>query len=199
MNNKIKVLFSFLFLLFITIVKSQSNDTIFIKKDSYQSIYIINNKKSELYNSLVNYTDFNVNRNKQKIKSIKLNSKWLPLYKYEGKYYLYTPCDEINNITYVIDDSNIQIKSSEVTDFSISSIKRKKENIIIKYREPNFKSETILTIKPINKKNGIYKFITRKKNFKYEFMMLEANQYKNYDIIVNNCINSKVSEFKFDK
>jgi hypothetical protein len=199
MNNKIKYFSSFLFFLSFIVACSQSNDKIFIKKDEHQSIYVVQDKNSEQYNSLINYSNFDITRKTQKIETLGLDSKWIPIYKYNGKYYLYIPCDGINYRKYLIDDNNIQISSSEITNYAIDSIEKQKNSLSVKYSEPNSKMESTLTIIPIDKKKGIYKFITYQKKLHYETLMLEADQYKNYDVIVNECIDSKSTEFKFDK
>ncbi|KQT20663.1 hypothetical protein ASG22_16955 [Chryseobacterium sp. Leaf405] len=198
-NNKTKYFSSFLFVLFFITTCSQSNDTVFIKKDKYQNIYIVKDRNSEQYNSLINYSNFDTTRKIQKIEALGLNSKWLPLYKYIGKYYLYIPCDRMNDGKYLIDDNTIQISSSEITDYDIDSLEKQKNSLIIKYSEPNSKMEFNLTIIPIDKKKGIYKFITYQEKNHYEVLMLNTEYYKNYDIIVNECIDSKITEFKFDK
>lgn len=199
MKNKIKYLSSIVFLMFYMIGCSQSKDTIFIKKNKYQRIYILQDRNSKEYNSLIDFSNFNTNVKISKLESLGMNSKWLPLYKYSGNYYLYIPCDLINDKKYLIDNNNIQIQSSEVTNYTINSVKKEKENIFINYIDPNSKENFALKISPIDKKNGIYKFITITKEFSYELIMLDANKYKNYNIIINECSNNKVKEFEFDK
>ncbi|WP_346984098.1 hypothetical protein [Chryseobacterium sp. POE27] len=198
MKNKIKYLFSSVFLLFYTISCSQSKETIFIKKNKYQKVYILQDKNSKEYNLLIDFSNFNTNVKTSKLESLGINSKWLPLYKYNGKYYLYIPCDEINDRKYLIDDNNIQIQSSEVENYIINSIKKEQKNVFINYTESSSKENFSLKISPIDKSNGIYKFITTNNDFSYELIMLDINKYKNYDVIINEC-SIKAKEFEFDK
>lgn len=199
MKNKIKYLSSIVFLMFYMIGCSQSKDTIFIKKNKYQRVYILQDKNSKEYNSLIDFSNFNTNVKTSKLESLGMNSKWLPVYKYSGNYYLYIPCDVINDRKYLITDKNIQIQSSEVTSYVINSIKKEQKNVFINYTEPNSKENFSLKISPVDKNNGIYKFITTNKQLSYEIIMLDANKYKNYNVVINDCTNNKVKEFEFDK
>lgn len=198
-KNKIKRLTFIFFLMFYVVACSQSRDTIFIKNNKYQKAYILQDKNSKKYNSLIDFSNFNTNVHTSKLESLGINSKWLPIYKYSGGYYLYIPCDEINERKYLIEEDNIQIQSSEVTRYVINSIKKEQENVFINYTEPNSKDNFSLKISPIDKKNGIYKFITTNKKLSYEIIMLDASNYKNYNIVINDCIKNKVKEFEFDK
>ncbi|MCU7614115.1 hypothetical protein N0B16_06665 [Chryseobacterium sp. GMJ5] len=130
--NKLKYIFSFFFLVFFIIGYAQSKDTVFIKKNKNQRIYFLQNKNLNYYNTLIDFSDFNINEHTQKIKSLGINSKWIRIYKYKNEYYLYIPCDDMNNTKYLIDDSSLQIKSSEILSYRVCSVKRKKEKKKIK-------------------------------------------------------------------
>ncbi|GAA4158232.1 hypothetical protein GCM10022217_19180 [Chryseobacterium ginsenosidimutans] len=193
-----KILLLFL-LSFLFTVNAQSNDTVFIKKNKSQRVYILQDRNSNEYNSLIDFSNFNTNVKTSELESLGMNSKWLPVYKYSGNYYLYIPCDVINDRKYLITDNNIQIQSSEVTSYVINSIKKEQKNVFINYTEPNSKENFSLKISPVDKNNGIYKFITTNKQLSYEIIMLDANKYKNYNVVINDCTNNKVNEFEFDK
>ncbi|PZU05356.1 MAG: hypothetical protein DI622_19135, partial [Chryseobacterium sp.] len=92
----------------------------------------------------------------------------------------------------------IQIKNSEIVTYSIISLKKRKKNINIKYQEPNSQNQILLRIKPIDQENGIYKFITFSGNQQYERIMLQSDKYKNFNLIVNECIENKANELDFE-
>lgn len=194
--NKSKYLLSILHFIIFVVIKAQNGDTVFIKKDQQQAIYILKNRNSPHYNSMKNFQEFEELENKNK--NFGLASKWIQIYRYNESYLLYTPCDEINEVKYVISDDKIHIKSSEITSYNICKINRKGKNIIIKYKEPNSNKKTILIIMPIDQQKGIYKFVTNKiDGTKYDYTMVDIEKYKNFDVLVNECNNSKMSEFRF--
>lgn len=191
--KKISLIFA---LIFFTKIYSQKNDTIFIKNDIHQKIYIVKNKSSDYYKDLNYFQDFAAIGKKEKTNQFELSNKWIRIYKYKGQYILYVPCDLMNDTKIVIDDEKIQLKASEIVDYKIKCIKKKGENIIIKYKDPFLKKNILLKISPINKEKGIYRF---KVNKEFEYLMLEADKYQNFDILVNDCIDNKLQEFKFNQ
>lgn len=185
-------------LLLSIITKAQKSDTIFIKKNKFQKIFIDKSKNSDYYKSIADFTDFNTSESSSKFKNELFNSKWIQIHTYKKEYFLYFPCDLINELKYVINNDKIQIKSSEIVTYSIISFKRKKQKTYIKYQEPNSKKLILLTIIPIDQENGIYKFITSEGNQQYEKIMLQSDKYKNYNLIVNECNENKTSELDFE-
>ncbi|WP_312902842.1 hypothetical protein [Chryseobacterium taichungense] len=178
-----------IFLLLSIGVRAQKEDTIFIENNKFQKIYIEKNKNSNHYKSISDFTDF---------KNLgKSNSKWIQIHAYKGEYFLYYPCDQVNDLKYVIDIDQIQIKYSEIVAYKIISLKKRGQNTYIKYQEPNSGNKILLKIIPVNMESGIYKFITFIGNQQYEKIMLESSKYKNYNLIVNECTENKSSELDF--
>lgn len=196
MKNKLMI---FLLIFLFIMINAQAKDTIFLKNDKFQKIFIDKNKNSEYYKLIADFTGFKISKDSLKIKQQSLNIKWVQIYNYKGGYYLYSPCDQINDLKYVINNNDVQVKSSEIITYKIVSLKKRKYNVYIKYRQPNSNKQIFLTIKPISEKKGIYKFITSNDIEKNEKIMLVADRYKNYNLIVNQCINNKSIELDFDK
>ncbi|MDR3025940.1 hypothetical protein [Chryseobacterium sp.] len=198
MSKRNKYLVFVLIIITCIIVNAQKNDTIFIKKDKFQKIFIDKNKNSDHYQLISDFTDFNTLKNSSNVKNQILNSKWVQIQSYKGEYFLYYPCDQINELKYVINGNQVQIKSSEIVTYNIISLKRRRQNINIKYQEPNSQKQILLTIIPIDQEKGIYKFITFDGNLQYEKKMLQSDKYKNYNLIVNECTENKTSELDFE-
>lgn len=199
MRYEIKYMSYIFFLVVYTAGCSQSKEMKFIKKDKYQSIYILQDKNSPQYDSLIDFSNFDTSGKATQLKALGINLEWIPVYKYNNKYYLHIPCDGINDVKYLIDDNYVQIQSSEVTRYAISSITKEKENVLIYYTEPDSNDKSSLKISPIDKANGIYKFSASKQGVFNELTMIDVRKYKNYDLIVNKCIDTKAEEFQFDK
>lgn len=188
-----------LLLIFLSIAtNAQEKDTIFIKKDKFQKIFIDKNRNSIFYKLISDFTGFNTLENSSKVKNQILNSKWIQIQNYKGEYFLYYPCDQINDLKYAINSNQVQIKSSEIVTYNIISFKRRKQNINIKYQEPDSQKQIMLRITPIDNEKGIYKFITSNGNQRYEKIMLQADKYKKYNLIVNECTENKNSELDFE-
>ncbi|PZU05197.1 MAG: hypothetical protein DI622_19315, partial [Chryseobacterium sp.] len=99
MKNKLIIL---LLLTLYAITKAQKNDTIFIKNDKFQKVFIDKNKNSDFYKLISDFTGFNTVKNFIKVNNQILNSKWIQVHNYKGEYFLYYPCDQINDLKYVI-------------------------------------------------------------------------------------------------
>lgn len=192
-SKKIYLLLAFV--LYAVTYSQTNNDTLFIKKDNHQKIYIEKNKNSNYYKDLNNFKDFAAINTKEKINQVGLSTKWIRIYKYKGKYILYAPCDWMNDTKIMIDDNKIQFKNAETVDHKIKCIKKRDENVIIKYKDRFLKKNVLLRIIPVDKEKGIYQFDTKR----FQYIMVEADKYQNFDILVNECIDSKLKEFKFDK
>lgn len=174
------------------------NDTAFIKKDIHQKIYIEKNKNSNYYKEINNFQDFEAIDSKEKINQLGIANKWIRVYKYEGQYVLYAPCDWINDTKIVIDDNKIQFKNAETIDYKIKSLRKKDGKVFIKYKDTFLKKNVLIKIIPVDKEKGIYQF-TEDGCKGYQYIMADANKYQNFDILVNECIDSKFQEYKFEK
>lgn len=173
---------------------SQNNDTVFIKNNNLQKIYINEDKESNYYNLINNFDDFFLTK---ELDIEDLESKWLKIYKYKNNYVLYYPCDGAYDFKAVINQKKIQYKRTEVTSYDIINIKRKRGNVIIKYFISSDHKMNVLKIKPIDKKIGLYSFEVKGKN-KEKFMMIESSQYKKFNILINECNSEKQEEINFN-
>ncbi|WP_334124272.1 hypothetical protein [Empedobacter brevis] len=168
-----KTLISIIISLFTVIGFSQSKtDTIFISKSENNRIYLDNNHQGFLHNIDVN------------------SENYVPIYLYNGKYYLYKPCDGYNDKNILINNKSVTINTGEDQYFEIlNKIKNKQKTLYILVNQ-NINTE--LEIKKINKKIYVIKF-----NNEY-YLMTSSNQIKKFPIIVNDCSKEKVNEFTFD-
>lgn len=60
---------------------SQNNDTVFIKNNNLQKIYINEDRESNYYNLINNFDDFFLTK---ELNIEDLESKWLKIYKYKN-------------------------------------------------------------------------------------------------------------------
>lgn len=197
MNIKLKNVI-IIFVLFTNILYSQTQkDTVFIKNDKHQKIYI-DNKQSKYYNYINNFNGFK-SLNTSEIKKMGLNDKWIRVYPYKNKYILYAPCDWCNDTKILISNKEIQLKGCEI--YSYKTISKKKINkneyrIIIKNNENII---GYLKIKKIDLKNKIFEFYLNIDNTKQKIWMASSNDVMQYNILVNDCLMEKVGEYKFNK
>lgn len=182
-------------LFFICVNSQVKNDTIFIKNDKSQKIFIESNRDSDYYKYLDDFKNFKITKNYSNI----MNQKWIRIYNYNSGYFLYAPCDWTYDTKIIIDRKYLQIKNSEISHYKIKHIKKKNDEILVKYSDPYSPKKLNLKIIPIDKKLGIYRFIFEDSVMKVEYMMIQAQKNKNFDIIVNDCKYEKTKEFEFDK
>ena len=71
---------------------SQNNDTVFIKNNNLQKIYINEDRESNYYNLINNFDDFFLTK---ELNIEDLESKWLKIYKYKNNYVLYYPITRV--------------------------------------------------------------------------------------------------------
>ena len=168
-----KILITIIINLFTVICFSQvKTDTIFISKTENNRIYLDNNHQIIL-------------------ESINVNSEsYLPIYLYNGKYYLYKPCDAYNDKNVIINDKSVTINTGEDQYFDISNKIKTRQKVSYILINQNINTE--LDIKKITKKVYVIKF-----NNDY-YLMTKSDKVKKFPIIVNDCPNEKVNEFKFD-
>ncbi|RNA60451.1 hypothetical protein D1631_18310 [Chryseobacterium nematophagum] len=177
--------------------RAQVADTIFIKKTQSHKVFIESNKNSEYYKLFSDFSDFNLSKDSLIVSGKLPSYRWLQVHKFKDKYYLYSPCDLMNDLKYVF-TNNIQIKSSEISTYKILSLIKKNNEFRIKYQDPNTKKKIVLTITQINKEEDIYKFITYNGSEKYEKIMIKAKDFKKFNIIVNDCFVNKAKELEFE-
>lgn len=197
MNTKNLVLF---LILFSTYGFSQNSDTVFIKKETGHKIYKIQNRSSDLYNDISNFKEFETDHN-EKISQIGLNSSWIRIHKYDGKYFLYGPCDWCNNTRLQIGDNFMQIRGCELTTYKIISAEKinQREYKITYVALSGKKRKTVLKIKEINSEYNIYEFSYSDGIDLSKMLFIKDSDYKNFDIINNECKNEKSIELKFEE
>ena len=191
------------------------NDTLFIIKDqklgTKQSIYFENNKNSKFYEELKDYEfdDFdqqtyneslkNINQKLNKQKPVFSETKWLPLYSYKNKYYVYNPCDFYTEYKVSINDSTL---IDWTGDGPIANLILSQKKLRDNHYEFNLKSyqSRKLTIKIIDKRRGIALFKNEYKNEIPEYLLMVAtNKINEFPLIINNCETYKQNELKFDE
>lgn len=168
-----KILITIIINLFTVIAFSQvKTDTVFISQTENNRIYFDNNHQIIL-------------------ESINVNSEsYLPIYLYNGKYYLYKPCDAYNDKNIIINDKSVTISIGEDQYFDISNKIKNRQKVSYILANQNINTE--LEIKKINKKVYVIKF-----NNDY-YLMTKSNKVEKFPIIVNDCPKEKVNEFTFD-
>ena len=196
MNTKNLVL---ILILFSTYGFSQKSDTVFIKKENGHKIYKIQNRTSDLYNDISNFKEFEKDNN-EKISQIGLNSRWIRIHKYNGKYFLYGPCDWCNDTKFQIGDNSIQIRGCELTTYKITSAKQinQREYKIAYVPLSGKKRKTVLKIKEINSQYNIYEFSYNKGIDRSKMLFIKDSDYKNFDLINNECKYEKFPELEFE-
>ena len=196
------------------------NDTLFIKKDSVQSIFIDKTKNSKYY-SISNITFAEIENNEiykqnfeflktQKIKlknhkiDNKLPQKWTPLYLYNGEYYIYYPnypCDYwAYRLCFITDSTFVDAWATDVMVDAILEYKKIKNNIFqfnVAYLS-TFQNRKI-TFYLIDKKRGIAILRDENGEGSGDFLMVDADKAKNFPVIVNECDNGKMFQLDFQK
>ena len=224
MTISIKTIFLIIVLtsLFDGFSQKVSNDTIVLKKGEMDSIrnkvFIDPNKNSLYYKPLLDFGISNKSESlawsyellmdssrgrKPKInKTAGLPKKWVPLHLYKNNYYIYSPCDGINNYRFLISDSLVfewDAMGPEVREYN--SFKKVNDSTYINKETSYFREECNLTIIIINRQKGIAVFATQDINSHKTdyYLMVQINKIKLFPIIKNYCRGGKEREFHFDK
>lgn len=200
-------------------------DTIFISRDYYHKVYVEQNRQSPFYSNLM---DFKMDKSeldeyKGNYRSLKkdfpapltkydlqgLPKEWIPLYKYKGKYYVYSPSEEGNEGRRIITDSTMVYWFMDGPNPQpLLSVKRIKENIWYLNVNSYFKHingfpdrpDAKLIIHIIDPKNkiAIWEDKNQPETDRYELYIPKACA-QDFDMIVNRSLQTKVPEFQFDK
>ncbi|MBS1530910.1 MAG: hypothetical protein JSU01_11415 [Bacteroidetes bacterium] len=200
-------------------------DTIFISKDQYHRVYIEQNRRSPLYTELM---DFKMDKSeldeyKGNYRDLKkhfpapltkydlqgLSREWIPLYKYKGKYYIYSPSEEGNEGRRIITDSTMVYWFMDGPNPQpLLGVRRVKGNTWYLNVNSYFKNisgfpnrpDAKLIIHIIDPKNKIAVWEDKSQPQADRYELLISKDYaKNFDMIVNRSIQTKVPEFQFDK
>lgn len=128
--------------------------------------------------------------------------KWIALYQWKGKYYLYHPSDFGNHYRFEITDStSIDFTMEGPEPSRLINVTMPSPSKVIITRK-NLWDGQHLEIKMIDKRKGIAVFTfgpTKFNNTPHRVLMVDAMKAHLYSIIVNYCATDKQSEFDFDK
>jgi hypothetical protein len=195
-----------------------SNDTVFIEKDSLlgtaQSIYFDCNRNSKFYDRISNFefslyesviykysTDY-FKENKltlTKREPIIPLAKWVILKQYKGKYYAYHPCDFLFHFKVSINDTTYIEWTGEGPVANKIIEQKKINNNTYKFKLTGiYDKDRVLKIHIIDSKRGIAIFEEIYGGSENRYLMICADKIKTVPIIVNNCETYKQVELFFD-
>jgi len=199
--------------------QSNQTDTTFLLRTNsdgiYHAIFIDPTKASKLYDRISNFTFYNFDQesydnslNDLKSNHISLTrkvitqvpKKWIPLYQYRNKFYVYYPCDFYFHFKVSITDTSFIDYTGEgpvankINDF------KKINDTTFKFNLTGIEPNRNLIIHIIEKENDIAVFEenSQEKNKRY-YLMISSDNVKNVPMIVNYCPTRKEMEFEFDK
>jgi hypothetical protein len=199
--------------------QENSNDTVFIQKDSLlgtaQSIYFDSNRNSKFYDR-INYWEFNqydTASYKYSTDYFKENNliltkrtpiipitKWVILKQYKGEYYVYKPCDFLFHFKVSINDTTLINWTGEGPVANKIIEQKKVDNATYKFKLTGINNkDRVLKIHIIDRNKGIAVFEELNKGAdKNRYLMISADKIKTVPIIVNNCETYKQIELGFD-
>jgi hypothetical protein len=177
-------------------------DTIFLLKEKNDSefhvIFIDPNRQSNKHKSIIDFSSFPKVSKKNKIRHENLPAKWIPLYSYEGDFYVYYPCDFSTNQQIHLTNKTLFFKDFELYRYQIDSFEKENDRFIINYNGfENEKTKIEITIVDQKRKIAVFKYIRNNSDIDYELMIASKN-VSLFPIIVNECRYSKAKEFLFD-
>ena len=176
---------------------SQTN-TIIIQKNNTNTIHLIKDKNSKLYNKLLDFSDFDVVYDKNDQTNGR-NTKWIKVEKFQNKFVLYLPCNSINERKMIIENFHLKIKMDSIEKYKLikhGNIGR--NGFYGEYEMDSIsKNKFALKAKVINENPLVYQF-----EFSFNDTLLKENYINiddimDFDIIYNECKDHKVDEFKF--
>lgn len=207
-----------------------NDDTIFLFRKlsgkNYNAIFIERNRESKIYKKWSNLK-FNKGDSEEFFKYYKnlkernltiqrfntqnLNSEWLQLHEYKGKYYLYAPCDGMYRQDMVLTDSLIiHYGMMGPLPFIIDSLKKIRQSrfkIVLSDSavwDDLFLKEVNIYYLDLSQKIAVWKLTFQYYNdnkvvLKNEFRLyVKKENAKKYDMIVNYSKFRKEREFEFD-
>ncbi len=194
-------------------------DTVFIERDSLlgssQSIFYDNNKDSKFYDQINcwRFQEFDNEVYDGSIECLKNNNqllinrepiipftKWIPLMQYQGRFYVYHPCDFYNHFKVSINDTTYIDWTGE-GPVANRIIEQKKINDktfefkLIGCRD----EERKLVIHIIDRDKCIAVFEEINNGEKNRYLMISADKIKTVPLIVNNCEMEKQVELEFEE
>lgn len=132
-----------------------------------------------------------------------LGGAWLPVYLYDGKYFLYFPCDWGTNEVFWVTDSCIAFKEMDgIYDYSFFSAKAYPGHGFefgLNLKQEDSLLSSFIRIGRVRGVEGLYrmqfKHATGKSDYRYCTPVANAHLF---DLIVNDCRSQKAEEFLFE-
>ena len=221
MNYSIKT--AFVIISITTVIEGfsqkQFNDTIVLKRsvtNPFRSkVFIDPNKNSKYYKQLSYFgygdkyfsemakiLEDSAGKKGQSNKLPYLPKKWLPLYLYKGKYYVYVPCDGIYIYKVMITDKYVcETEVGGLYPRELNSLKMINQTSYMNSETNYLWNEKDLRINIIDRQKGIAIFsATRIEDSSTHYrLMVDANKIRLFPVIKNECPEGKEPEFDFDE
>lgn len=199
MNNKASLILGVLLCLVRmgAFCQNTKNDTTFLLREyvdgTYHAVFVCKGAKGEPYRSTSNnQTMANANN------ALGLPARWVPLYLYNHKYYLYNPCDGIYNREYALTDSTLlKFNYDGVDTLSVHQIKQIGKGAYQTY-QPSTHQKEDLTIYILDKQKQVALFhYQTSDSTEWSELLVGAEKAKYFPIIVCTSYPDYVSEFTF--
>jgi hypothetical protein len=195
-------------------------DTTFLLRETnngiYHAIFIDESKTSKFYKQISDFTFYNYGSDnfKSSLDYLKeqhisltrkvipqLPKKWIPLYQYKNKFYLYYPCDFYFHFKYNITDTAfIDYTGEGPVAYKILGFKAINDSTFQFQLTGMTKPVRSLIIHIIDKNKDAALFEERiQGDSKRFYLMTSADKIKSFPMIVNYCPTQKEDEFQFDK
>jgi hypothetical protein len=193
------------------------NDTLFLERcwiysdTGYHAIYFENDKKSVFYKYL---SDFSIDKwdstellmpARKLIQHVKSNAlksfplKWNLLYKYQGKYVVYSPSERGEDFKLDISDSLLIFYFMEKAIEPVISFNRSEYVFTIRSKGIHSKKISITNIYIIDSKKQIAVVeMSFSNDAVFYALMIPAERITEYPFIVNYCVTDKTDEVEFD-
>lgn len=176
---------------------SQANNNI-IQKYKNNTVYLVKDKKSELYAKLLDFSDFDVVYDKNDLTNGR-NSKWIKVEKFQNKFVLHYPCDLINERKMIIENFHLIIKMGDIVKYKHIKHGNLGRNGFYGEYEMNSisKNKFALKAKVINETPLVYQFEFSFNNTVLKENYINIDDILDFDIVYNECKDHKVDEFEF--
>jgi hypothetical protein len=203
-------------LLYLTVGFSQTkNDTVFLKKEKFGTVYITRDTSIQEYKwvaadlkdkDFLHYKEYYDALLKDSVIQVKhfylkeLPAKWSPIYIIKNKYYLYAPSDWMFNYGFIVKDSLVIREYTDGPDVMIILDYKQKSKNEFFFKLHTQHGNEYLTIKIIDSKLGIavWKFVGNN-YWDYRLMVNSKNVYK-FPMVKCDCGENKcVIEYEFEK
>lgn len=203
--------------------QTHKEDTTFLLRENsngiYHVIFVDGNQASKFYKQISDFTFYNYDKDNfnSSLKYLKerhitltrkvitqVPKKWIPLYQYKNKFYLYIPCDAYFRFKYNITDTSFVDYTGEgPVAYKILDFKNINDSTF-KFKLTGMnKPKRSLTIHIIDRDKGVAVFeeiaVFEGSQEKRFYLMVSADKIKSFPIIINYCPSQKEDELQFDK